>query len=76
MTENVTSLETTQIKIKESLGSIKHNLLETNENYVKDKDQLVRAKTNITDRHGTASVRNRKNEYFNFYFYVKDQCSL
>jgi DNA replication protein DnaD len=57
LTENVSNLESDQIKTQESLGSLKHSLLETNENYVKDKDQLVKAKTNINDQHETASVR-------------------
>jgi hypothetical protein len=45
------------VKNKDSLGSLKHHLLEANEVYVKDKDQLVRSKTSIDDRHTTASVR-------------------
>ena len=56
LTDNVTNLESSQIQNKDSLGSLKHNLLETNENYVKDKDQLTRSKTTISDRHGSASV--------------------
>jgi hypothetical protein len=45
------------VKTKDSLGSLKHTLLETNEVYVKEKDQLVRSKTSIDDRHETTSVR-------------------
>jgi hypothetical protein len=60
LTDNVSNLETTLVQTKETLGSLKHNLLETNENYVKDKDQLTQTKTNITDRHETASVRNKQ----------------
>ncbi len=57
LTDNVANLETDQVKNKDSLGSLKHHLLEANEVYVKDKDQLVRSKTSIDDRHTTASVR-------------------
>ncbi len=51
------NLETDQVKNKDTLGSLKHNLLETNEVYVKEKDELVRSKSSIDDRHQTASVR-------------------
>ena len=57
LTDNVSNLETNHTKTKENLGYLRHHLLETNENYVKDKDQLVQAKTSISDRHETASVR-------------------
>ena len=57
MISNVSNLETDEVKIKENLGSTKHELLNTNENYVKDKDQLVRIKTDISGRHETASVK-------------------
>ncbi|CAF3517427.1 unnamed protein product [Rotaria socialis] len=56
LTVNVTTLETTDVQTKESLGSIKHNLLEINETYVREKDQLSNAKISITDRHETAST--------------------
>ncbi|CAF5130546.1 unnamed protein product, partial [Rotaria sp. Silwood1] len=57
LTDNVTNLETDDVKTKESLGSLKHNLLETNENYVKDKDKLVQAEANMSNQHEQASVR-------------------
>ncbi len=57
LTDNVANLETDQVKNKDTLGSLKHNLLETNEVYVKEKDELVRSKSSIDDRHQTASVR-------------------
>ena len=56
LTSNVANLETTGEKTKESLGSVRHVLLETNESYVKDKDHLTRTKSNIDQRHQTASV--------------------
>ncbi|CAF5115259.1 unnamed protein product, partial [Rotaria magnacalcarata] len=55
LTVNVTTLETADVQTKESLGSIKHNLLEINETYVKEKDQLSNAKISMTDQHETAS---------------------
>ncbi|CAF2607050.1 unnamed protein product [Rotaria sp. Silwood2] len=57
LTDNVNKLEINDVKTKESLGSFKHNLLEVNENYVKDIDQLVHAKTSISNQHEQASVR-------------------
>ncbi|CAF1263266.1 unnamed protein product [Rotaria magnacalcarata] len=56
LTVNVTTLETADVQTKESLGSIKHNLLEINETYVKEKDQLSNAKISMTDQHETAST--------------------
>ncbi|CAF3685099.1 unnamed protein product [Rotaria sp. Silwood1] len=56
LTDNVTNLETDDVKTKESLGSLKHNLLETNENYVKDKDKLVQAEANMSNQHEQAST--------------------
>jgi len=53
----VTNLESDDVKTKESLESMKHDLLEINEIYVKEKDQLTQAKTSINDRHETALVR-------------------
>lgn len=56
LTANVANLELWQEKTKTGLGSTKHQLLETNECYVKDKDQLTRQKTDVDERHQTASV--------------------
>jgi hypothetical protein len=56
LTDTVATLEDGQSKIRETLGSTRHHLLETNENYVKDKDQLSQAKSSISEQHQAASV--------------------
>ena len=58
LTETVSHLEVNESKTRETLGSLRHQLLETNENYVKDKDRLTQAQTDITQRHEHASVIN------------------
>ena len=68
------NLETDQVKNKDTIGSLKHDLLETNEVYVKEKDQLVRSKSGIDDRHQTASVRqNSINRFQSPVFYRQQQ---
>jgi hypothetical protein len=52
----VSNLETTEVKQRDTIGSLRQQLLQTNETYVKDKDRLSKAQDDATDRHRSASV--------------------
>lgn len=56
MTNTVSHLETDETTTRQTLGSLRHQLLETNENFVKDKDRLSEAHADISQRHQIAST--------------------
>lgn len=72
MTNTVSHLETDETTTRQTLGSLRHQLLETNENFVKDKDRLSAAHADISQRHQIASVIERKFLCFSsFLFFLR-----
>lgn len=57
LTETVATMESTEESRRKTLGQLRHELLDTNESYVQEKDTLTKERDRFENEHRIASVR-------------------